>query len=297
LCCSEASLPVRRARGCGWIEGGSCMSELRRRIDEAADVVRKKVNAKPTVAIILGTGLGGVAKEIGRQERIPYAEIPGFAKPTVATHAGEMVFGELSGKPVVVMEGRFHYYEGHSMADVTFPVRVARALGATHLIVSNAAGGLSPQFDAGDIMIIEDHINLMGENPLVGPNDDELGPRFPDMFEPYDREMLRLAEEAALREGIRAHRGVYAALTGPCLETRAEYRFLRAIGADAVGMSTVPEVIVAVHAGFKTLGLSCITDNCTPERLKPVKIAEIIAIATRAEPKLTKIVTEVVAKL
>jgi len=273
------------------------MTELRERIQKAVAGVKSKVSTEPKVAIILGTGLGGVAKEISSQERIPYGAIPGFVKATVATHAGEMVFGDISGKPVVAMEGRFHYYEGHSMDDVTFPVRVARALGATHLIVSNAAGGVNPQFDAGDIMIIEDHINLMGENPLIGPNDDKLGPRFPDMFEAYDSEMIGLAEKVALREGIRAHRGVYLALTGPCLETRAEYRFLRTIGADAVGMSTVPEVIVAVHAGFRTLGLSCITDNCTPERLKPVNIAEIIEVAGKAEPKLTKIVTEVVGKL
>ena len=273
------------------------MRELRERIQEAAAAIREKVSLEPKVAIVLGTGLGGLAEEIRSQERIPYDEIPGFAESTVATHAGVMVFGEISDKPVVVMEGRFHYYEGYSMAQVTFPVRVARALGATHLIVSNAAGGLNPEFDAGDIMIIEDHMNLMGENPLVGPNDDELGPRFPDMFEAYDSEMIRLAEEVALKEGIKAHRGVYVGLTGPCLETRAEYRFLRTIGADAVGMSTVPEVIVAVHAGFKTLGLSCITDNCTPERLKVVNIADIIEVANKAEPKLTKIVTEVVAKL
>ncbi len=273
------------------------MTELRKKIKEAVGAIREKVELVPEVAIILGTGLVGLSKEIAEQKRISYSDIAGFAEPTATTHVGELVFGELSGKPVVAMEGRFHFYEGYSVAQVTFPVRVARALGAKYLIVSNAAGGLNPAFDAGDIMIIEDHINLMGVNPLIGPNDEELGPRFPDMFEPYDQGLIRQAQEVAMEEGIRVHRGVYVALSGPCLETRAEYRFLRTIGADAVGMSTVPEVIVAVHSGFKTLGLSCITDICTPERLRRVDIDEIIAVANQAEPRLTKIVASVVKKL
>jgi len=273
------------------------MTELRKHINEAVAAIREKVKLIPHVAIILGTGLGGVSKEITEQKRVSYSEIPGFAQPTATTHVGELVFGNLSGKLVVAMEGRFHFYEGYSTAEVTFPVRVARALGAEYLIVSNAAGGLNPAFDAGDIMIIEDHINLMGVNPLIGPNDEELGPRFPDMFEAYDQRLIRLAEQVALQEQIKVHRGIYVALTGPCLETQAEYRFLRTIGADAVGMSTVPEVIVAVHAGFKTLGLSCITDICTPERLKPVDISKIIEVASRAEPRVTEIVARVVGKL
>ena len=271
------------------------MSELSETIARSAGAVKAKCALKPEVGIILGTGLGGLAAEIKRKTAIPYSEIPGFPRPTVAGHAGNLVLGALSGKTVAAMEGRFHYYEGYSMAEIAFPVRVMKALGAKYLIVSNACGGMNPLHRKGDIVIIEDHINLMPENPLRGPNDDALGPRFPDMCRPYDGRLIELAEAVALRGGIRAHRGVYVGVSGPNLETRAEYRFLRGIGADVVGMSTVPEVLVAVHSGLAVLGLSVITDLCLPDALAPADITEIIRVAGEAEPKLTTIVREVVA--
>jgi len=259
-------------------------------IQEAVDAIRSKCHLEPKLGIVLGTGLGTLVDEIQVAERISYEEIPHFPRSTVDSHAGELVFGTLAGKPVVAMAGRFHYYEGYSLQRVTFPVRVAKALGITTLIVSNAAGGLNPQFCAGDLMIITDHINFIGDNPLIGPNDDNLGPRFPDMSEPYTKKLIDLAESIALAAGIKVQRGVYLACSGPCLETRAEYRFMRTIGADAVGMSTVPEVIVAVHAGLKVLGFSAITDECLPDALEPANIEKIIATANAIEPKLTKIV-------
>lgn len=273
------------------------MTELSKKIYEAVQTIRKRVKMKPHVAIILGTGLGGVTKDIKAKVVIPYSEIPHFPISTVATHAGRLVFGKLAGKNVVGMEGRFHYYEGYTMQQIALPVWVMRKLGASVLIVSNAAGGMNPQHNVGDILIIEDHINLMGDNPLIGPNDDSLGPRYPDMCEPYDRKLIALAQEIALREGIRAHTGVYVAVAGPNLETRAEYRFLRMIGADVVGMSTVPEVLAGVHCGFRILGLSVITDRCLPDALKPADIKEIIAVANAAEPKLTRIVEKLIASL
>ena len=260
---------------------------LRERIDEAVRAIGAR--NRPDFGIILGTGLGALARGIRAETRIPYERIPHFARSTVAGHKGELILGEIEGRSVAAMEGRFHSYEGYSMEQITFPVRVLRALGARGLIVSNAAGGLDPGYARGDLMLIDDHINLMGANPLVGPNDDSLGPRFPDMCRPYDADFLRAAEEAAAADGATVRRGVYAALTGPCLETRAEYRFLRTIGADAVGMSTVPEVIVAVHAGLRVLGVSIITDLCIPESLKPVDIREIIAVAGEAEPRLASL--------
>ena len=273
------------------------MLEMTRKINEAADAIRKRVRMKPQVAIILGTGLGAVTKDIKGKVVIPYSDIPHFPMLTVATHAGRLVFGRLGGKVVVGMEGRFHYYEGYNMQQIALPVWVMRKLGASVLIVSCAAGGMNPQHKTGDILIIEDHINLMGDNPLIGPNDDSLGPRYPDMCEPYDRKLVSMAEEIALREGIRAHTGVYVAVSGPNLETRAEYRFLRAIGADVVGMSTVPEVLAGVHCGFKNLGLAVITDRCLADALKPAEIEEIIAVANAAEPKLTRIVGKLIAAL
>jgi purine-nucleoside phosphorylase len=267
---------------------------LRQRIAEALTAIRAQ--AAPDVGIILGTGLGALAKGIEKDAVIPYEKIPHFARSTVAGHKGDLILGSLEGKRVVAMEGRFHAYEGYSMEQITFPVRVMRALGARTLFVSNACGGLNPSYAKGDLMLIDDHLNLMGANPLVGPNDDALGPRFPDMCRPYDPELLRLAEEVGKGEGIRLQRGVYAAMTGPCLETRAEYRYLRTIGADVIGMSTVPEVIVGVHAGFRILGVSIVTDLCLPDTLQPVKIEEIIATANEAEPRLAKLLRGVLRR-
>jgi purine-nucleoside phosphorylase len=265
-------------------------------VKRAADHVRGRRAFVPDVAIILGTGLGGLAEEIGERTAIPYGEIPGFPVSTAPGHKGELLLGTLGGRRVAAMEGRFHLYEGYTLEQVTLPVRVLRALGAKVLIVSNACGAMNPGYRAGDLMFLDDHINLMGGNPLVGPNDDRLGPRFPDMCRPYDPDLLALAERVAQEEGIRAHRGVYVALTGPCLETRAEYRFLRTIGADVVGMSTVPEAIVAVHCGFRTLGISVVTDRCIPEELEPVQIEKILAVAAAAEPKMRTVVRRVAAE-
>ncbi len=228
---------------------------------------------------------------------IPYADIPGFPRPTVETHAGRLLCGELSGRQVVAMQGRFHRYEGYSLQQVTFPVRVLRALGARILVVSNACGGMHPLWEAGDLMLLADHINLLGDNPLVGPNDDRLGPRFPDMSAAYDPALRALARDVAAAQRIRLREGVYVAVSGPNLETRAEYRMLRAMGADAVGMSTVPEVIVAVHAGMRVLGLSIITDLCLPDALAPASVADIVATAARAEPNLTALITGVLERL
>lgn len=273
------------------------MSELRAQVQEAAAVIRGRTGLTPEVGIILGTGLGGLAKEIAVETEIPYTELPHFPVSTVETHAGRLLLGRLGGKAVAAMQGRFHYYEGYSMRQITFPVRVMRALGAKALLVSNACGGMNPNYRAGDLMVIEDHINLQGDNPLIGVNDDALGPRFPDMSAPYDRGLIALAERVALEGKIRLQKGVYVAVPGPNLETRAEYRFLRGIGADVVGMSTVPEVIVAVHAGLRVLGLSVVTDECFPDALKPADIAHIIATANAAEPKLTRIMRRVVEEM
>ena len=274
------------------------MTTLHDRVSEAARALKRRMGTfRPRVGIVLGTGLGGVAKRIRAKGRLPYDKVPHFPSSTVQGHSGRLVWGTLDGTPVIAMEGRFHVYEGHSLESITLPIRVMKALGAKTLLVSNACGGLNPQFQAGDIMLIEDHINLMGVNPLIGPNDERLGPRFPDMSEPYDLALLAKAEKAALKHGIGTHRGVYVAVSGPNLETRAEYRMLRGMAADVVGMSTVPEVIVAVHAGMKVLGLSIVTDRCLPDALKPTTLAEIIHVANTAEPKLTRIVQEVVRGL
>ena len=248
------------------------------------------------MGIVLGTGLGALAREIETEAAIPYPEIPFFPRSTVESHRGQLVCGRLSGHSVLAMEGRFHLYEGYSPWQVTFPIRVMKELGCQLLIVSNAAGGLNPLHKKGDLIVIEDHINFMGLNPLIGPNDDRLGPRFPDLIEPYDRKLQDLALAVAIEENIVAHRGVYVAVVGPNLETRAEYRFLRGMGADVVGMSTVPEVLVAVHAGLKVLGFSIITDMCLPDALHPVQIEEIIAVANEAEGKLRAIVRGVLKR-
>jgi purine-nucleoside phosphorylase len=270
------------------------MTGLIEQIEQAVAAIRAHWQGKPKIGIILGTGLGSLAGHIRPEATIDYASIPHFPRSTAISHTGQLVCGNLDGAAVVAMEGRFHSYEGYSFAQITFPVRVMRALGAELLIVSNACGGMNPQFAQGDIMVIEDHINLMNGNPLVGVNDDRLGPRFPDMLAPYDRKLIDRALEIARRENFVAHKGVYVAVTGPNLETRAEYRFLRLIGADVVGMSTVPEVLVAVHAGMRVLGLSIVTDMCLPDALKPADIHEILATAATAEPKLRKIVLGIV---
>jgi purine-nucleoside phosphorylase len=263
-------------------------------IQEAAAAIRSKWSKTPRVGIILGTGLGALAKDIAADVAIAYEEIPHFPRSTVESHAGRLVCGTLGGKVVVAMEGRFHFYEGYTLQQVTFPVRVMKALGCDTLIVSNACGGMNPQYEKGDIMVIEDHINLLGDNPLIGPNDDRLGDRFPDMCNAYDRELMALARQVAMEEHIRVQQGVYVAVSGPNLETRAEYRFLRTIGADVVGMSTVPEVIVAVHSKMRSLGFSAITDMCLPDALEPVSLPEILAVAGEAEKKLRVLVRRVV---
>ncbi len=259
-------------------------------IEQAAAVIRARFSATPDAAIVLGTGLGRLASEITPQVAIEYPEIPGFPASTVESHAGRLICGTLAGKAVVAMQGRFHRYEGYSLQQIAFPIRVLRALGARTMIVSNACGGLNPEWAAGDLMLIADHINLLGDNPLIGPNDDRLGPRFPDMSEPYDATLRALARDAARAAGVTLREGVYVAVAGPNLETRAEYRLLRSIGADVVGMSTVPEVIVAVHAGMRVLGLSILTDMCIPDNLEPASLERIIGVANAAEPKLTAVV-------
>ena len=267
------------------------------RIEAAADRVRAAFPRQPDAGIILGTGLGAVANRIEVEATIDYADIPGFPLSTVESHAGRLLCGRLGGRTVVAMQGRFHRYEGYSLREVTFPVRVLRARGAKVLIVSNACGGMHPLWAPGDLMLISDHINLLGDSPLIGPNDDRLGPRFPDMSAPYDAELRELARGVALEQRITLREGVYVAVAGPNLETRAEYRFLRALGADVVGMSTVPETTVAVHGGMRVLGISIITDQCLPDALEPVSIERILAAAGRAEPSLANLVQGVLEGL
>ena len=266
------------------------MLDLAAKIQEACAAIREKWDRTPHAGIVLGTGLGGLSEEIKVEAEFDYESIPHFLKSTATGHRGRLLCGELEGIPVVAMEGRHHMYEGYPLKQITLPVRIFRELGAQLLIVSNAVGGMNPVYQCGDVMVIDDHINLMGDNPLIGINDDRLGPRFPDMSAPYDRVLGDVALEIARKENFQAHRGVLVAVAGPNLETRAEYRFLRQIGADVVGMSTVPEVIVAVHAGLRTVGFSVVTDMCLPDALKPADVNEIIAIANAAEPKLRALV-------
>jgi purine-nucleoside phosphorylase len=273
------------------------MTGLYEQIQESAQLIRSRWKGAPKIGIILGTGLGGLEADIAKDTTIPYGDIPHFPVSTVESHAGKLLCGKLGGKEVIAMAGRFHQYEGYSLQKVTFPVRVMKALGVDTLIVSNACGGLNPQFTKGDLMLIEDHINLLGDNPLIGKNDDRLGPRFPDMCDTYDRELLTLAEGICREERIPFQKGVYVAVTGPNLETRAEYRFLRGIGADVVGMSTVPEVIVCRHANIRVLGISIVTDMCLPDALQPVSLPEIIETAKHAEVKLRTLVRKVVEKV
>lgn len=273
------------------------MLGLAKHIDEALAFVRSRWSGTPKAGMILGTGLGGLAEQITERTVIPYAQIPHFPASTSPSHAGQLVCGELRGVPIVAMEGRFHFYEGYSMQQVTFPVRVMKALGADALVVTNAAGGMNPHFELSDVVVIDDHINLMGDNPLRGINDDQLGPRFPDMCEPYSRELSTIALQAALELGIHAHKGVFVAVAGPNLETRAEYRMLRGMGADVVGMSTVPEVIVAKHAGLRVLGFSIVTDLCLPDVLEPVDIQKILAVAAKGGEKLARLIPKVCERL
>lgn len=273
------------------------MIDLKAKITESVEFINQKSNIKPKIAIILGTGLGRLAEDIQEKEIIPYSDIPNFPISTVQGHGGNLVLGKLENKEVVAMQGRFHYYEGYNLKEVTFPVRVMKKLGAEVIIISNAAGGMNRFFKRGDLMLITDHINLFGDNPLIGPNDEELGLRFPDMSEAYDRKLVELTLKVALKEKIKLHQGIYVGLTGPTLETPAEYRFLIKIGADAVGMSTVPEVIVANHMGMKVLGISCITDLAINGVVVKTGLEEILKAASNAEPIMTKLVKKVIQKI
>ncbi len=274
------------------------VEQFRKKRDEAVTYLAQQIgDFKPEYLVILGTGLGHLAEEIDLTISIDYDQIPHFPVSTVESHHGRLLFGHLGGKPVVAMQGRFHYYEGYTMQEIAFPVRVARNLGVQTLIVSNACGGLNPNFKRGDIMLINDHINFLGDNPLIGPNDDELGPRFPDMSEPYTERLIETAENVALDLSVKMHEGVYLAVSGPTLETKAEYRYMRQLGADVVGMSTVPEVIAAVHMGLEVLGISVITDECFPDALEPVSLDDVLEAAGMAEPKMTQVIIGVLERL
>ncbi|MFY9254893.1 MAG: purine-nucleoside phosphorylase [Fuerstiella sp.] len=268
------------------------MKQIRPNAADAVASIRQHWAEQPKVGLILGTGLGGLTESIDVDCKIPYEQIPHFPKSTAPSHAGQLVCGRLHKVPVVAMEGRFHYYEGYSLQEVTFPIRVMKALGADTLVVTSAVGGLNPQFSLADIVIIEDHIDLHPDNPLRGVNDDELGPRFPDMSEPYSLDLVEQARLTALKLAISAHKGVLVSVAGPNLETRAEYRMLRAMGADIVGMSTVPEIIVAKHASMKTLGFSVVTDMCLPDALEPADINKILAVAADGGAKLQCLISE-----
>lgn len=270
---------------------------LREKIAEAKKFIESRSKVKPKIGIIVGTGLGTLAKEIEIKAIVPYSDIPHFAVSTAPGHEGNLILGKLSGKMIMAMQGRFHLYEGYSLEEITFPIRIMKEMGVELLIESNAAGGMNPNFKAGDLMIITDHINLTGNNPLIGPNDERLGPRFPDMSEPYDKKLIELTKRIAIEEKIGIHKGVYVGLTGPNFETPAEYRFLRLIGADAVGMSTVCEVIVARHSGLRVLGMSCITDECIPDRLEPVNFRKLIQVAQKVEPNLARLVKRLLREI
>jgi purine-nucleoside phosphorylase len=264
---------------------------------EAVTFINERLPIDPEYLLILGTGLGQLAEEMTVELELPYEEIPHFPVSTVESHAGKLLIGYLGGKSIMAMQGRFHYYEGYSMNQIAFPVRVAKMLGIQTLLVSNACGGLNPNFERGDIMLINDHINFLGDNPLIGPNDPDLGPRFPDMSQPYTERLLATAEQVALDAGIKMHQGVYLAVSGPMMETKAEYRYMRQLGADVVGMSTVPEVIAAVHMSMEVLGISVITDECFPDALEPVSLDDVLEAAAMAEPQLTRVVVGVLERL
>ena len=272
------------------------MLDLFDKINSSVAFIRQKWKEKAKVGIVLGTGLGPLVEKIEVQASIDYGDIPHFPKSTALSHKGRLVCGTLNGLPVVVMEGRLHMYEGYPLKEVTLPIRVMKALGADLLVCSNAVGGLNPYYRKGDIMVIDDQINLMGDNPLIGINDERLGPRFPDMCEPYSHELIDRALRIARANDVVAHKGVLVAVAGPNLETRAEYRFLRTIGADVVGMSTIPEVIVAVHAGMRVVGFSVVTDLCFPDSLEPADVNEIVRIANETEPKMSALIMGVLAE-
>jgi purine-nucleoside phosphorylase len=265
-------------------------------IAETVSFLKSKTTIIPEFGIILGTGLGGLAKEIKAETIIPYEEIPHFPVSTVESHHGKLIFGTIDGKTVIAMQGRFHYYEGYTMEQVTFPVRVMKQLGIKTLFVSNASGGLDPDFETGDLMVINDHINLL-PNPLIGRNLDDMGPRFPDMSEPYDTSIIEKAWNLGAKLGIKLRFGTYVAVSGPSLETPAEYKYMRTIGADAVGMSTVPEVIVARHMELPVFAISIITDLGVPGKIKRVSLEEIVAVAEKAEPKMTRLMKELIVAL
>ncbi len=276
------------------------IKQYKAQVTEAAEKIRAELPAGtgvPSIGIILGTGLGKLAEEIEVEKALPYGDLPHFPTSTVESHDGRLLIGHLDGVPVLAMQGRFHLYEGYTAHEVTFPVRVMGGLGVETLLVSNAAGGMNPHFRRGDLMLITDHINLQGANPLEGPNADAWGPRFPDMSEPYDLELRELAKEKALEHGIKLQEGVYLSVMGPNLETKAEYRFLRRLGADVVGMSTTPEVTVARHMDLRVLAMSVITDECFPDALEPVSLEDVLEAAGEAEPKLTRLTRAVVATI
>lgn len=267
-------------------------------INQTTKYIKSRIgDFEPEIGIILGTGLGGLVSEIEVEKQLMYSNIPDFPISTLEFHSGKLIFGTLKGKKVVAMQGRLHYYEGYNMQQITFPVRVMKMLGIKMLFVSNASGALNPDYHKGDLMIIEDHINLQPHNPLIGRNDDSMGPRFPDMSQPYKLDLIEKALAIAAANNITCHKGVYVAVTGPNLETRAEYKFLRIIGGDAVGMSTVPEVIVANHMGLPVFAVSVLTDEGFPDTLKPVSVEEIVAVAEASEPKMTLILKELIAGL
>ena len=267
------------------------------KINETARFLMGAQTTNPTIGIILGTGLGGLVNEIEIEKTIPYEKIPNFPVSTVEGHKGQLIFGKINGKPIMAMQGRFHYYEGYTMKEVTFPVRVMNQMGISRLIVSNASGGLNPDYKVGDIMIIDDHINMFGDNPLIGKNMAELGPRFPDMSQPYSHELIARAKEIAGKRGIEVKQGVYVGTAGPTFETPAEYKFFRIIGGDAVGMSTVPEVIVARHMGIICFGVSIITDSGVPGQIVEISHEEVQQVAAAAEPKMTSIIAELIGTL
>ena len=272
--------------------------DLRQQIDEAVAFIRSRTATAPQIGVILGTGMGAMAKQVVADTVIDYGDIPHFPVSTVESHAGRLHLGTLAGKRVFMMQGRFHFYEGYTMRQITFPIRVMRALGADALIVMNAVGSMNALIPAGSLVLVQDHINLMGDNPLIGPNDDTLGPRFPDMSEPYSRDLIALAQQVSVERRIPAvHRGVMVAVTGPNLETAAEYRMFQRMGADIVTMSTVPEVIVAVHAGMKVLGISTVTDGCLPDALHAAKLEDILRVAGEAEPRLSQLVSGVIERM
>ena len=265
---------------------------------QTTEYIKRKIgDFEPEIGIILGTGLGGLVSEIDVHFKLMYSNIPNFPISTLEFHSGKLIFGMLSGKKIVAMQGRLHFYEGYDMKQITFPVRVMKMLGIKNLFVSNASGSLNPDFKKGELLIIEDHINLLPDNPLRGRNADSFGPRFPDMSNPYNKEMIRLGLEIAKKNNITCNKGVYVSVTGPNLETKAEYKYLRIIGGDAVGMSTVPEVIVANHMGIPVFAISVITDEGFTEVLEPVSLEEIIRIATEAEPNLTLILKQLITLL